>query len=219
MQERIFPRGFYVYTDNIWDDNAWSDPIYFDDPGFDQDVGDQPTAFPFLPFFPQKPDPQDKQLFWDDDGKVYLSTTRRLSDRPAGSKLKDFAIHISEVDLATGRTLTPATVARRSPHGLAEGSHLLRRGPWYYLFTAEGGTEAGHQEWVFRSRRGVLGPWEGQGGPLWYNGPDGEVQRTGHADVFEDGAGRWWAVLLGVRPLRAGGEGGGWLEPQLGMCS
>lgn len=193
--ERIFPRGFYVYTDNIWDDNAWSDPIYFDDPGFDQD------------------------LFWDDDGKVYLSTTRRLSDRPAGSKLKDFAIHISEVDLATGRTLTPATVARRSPHGLAEGSHLLRRGPWYYLFTAEGGTEAGHQEWVFRSRRGVLGPWEGQGGPLWYNGPDGEVQRTGHADVFEDGAGRWWAVLLGVRPLRAGGEGGGWLEPQLGMCS
>lgn len=38
LQERIFPRGFYVYTDNIWDDNAWSDPIFFDNPGFDQDV-------------------------------------------------------------------------------------------------------------------------------------------------------------------------------------
>lgn len=37
-QERIFPRGFYVWTDNIWDDNAWSDPVYFDNPGFDQDV-------------------------------------------------------------------------------------------------------------------------------------------------------------------------------------
>jgi hypothetical protein len=37
-QERIFPRGFYVYTDNIWDSNAWSDPVYFDNPGFDQDV-------------------------------------------------------------------------------------------------------------------------------------------------------------------------------------
>ena len=37
-QERIFPRGFYVYTDNILDDNAWSDPIFFDNPGFDQDV-------------------------------------------------------------------------------------------------------------------------------------------------------------------------------------
>lgn len=69
---------------------------------------------------------------------------------------------------------------------------------------------------MFRSREGVYGPWEGQGRPLWYNGPDEEVQRTGHADVFEDAEGRWWAVLLGVRPIRDE-EGGRWLEPQLGM--
>lgn len=43
-QQRIFPRGFYVFTDNIWDDNAWSDPVYFDDPGFDQDVGAPPRS-------------------------------------------------------------------------------------------------------------------------------------------------------------------------------
>ncbi|KAH9892958.1 glycoside hydrolase family 43 protein [Xylariomycetidae sp. FL2044] len=189
--ERIFPRGFYVYTDNIWDDSAWSDPTYFDNPGFDQD------------------------LFWDDDdGKVYLSTTVRLSKRTPGSKLKDFAIHISEIDLPTGRTLTPPRVIRESPHGIAEGSHILRRGAYYYLFTAEGGTEAGHQEWVFRSLEGPYGPWEAQGKPLWYNGPDEEVQRTGHADVFEDGNGNWWAVLLGVRPVRTGDNR--YLEPQLG---
>jgi hypothetical protein len=40
-QERIFPRGFYVWTDNIWDDRAWSDPVYFDNPGFDQDVSNK----------------------------------------------------------------------------------------------------------------------------------------------------------------------------------
>lgn len=160
--------------------------------------------------------PSPPQLFWDDDGKVYLSTTTRLSQRPPGSAQKDFAIHVSEVDLPTGRTLTPPVVVRRSPHGIAEGSHIIKRGGWYYLFTAEGGTEAGHQEWVFRSREGPLGPWEEQGGgPLWYNGPGEEVQRTGHADVFEDGEGRWWAVLLGVRPARAG-DGQRWLEPQLG---
>ncbi|RYP79778.1 hypothetical protein DL769_002800 [Monosporascus sp. CRB-8-3] len=187
--ERIFPRGFYVYTDNIWDENAWSDPVYFDNPGFDQDV------------------------FWDNDGKVYLSTTARLSDRPADSKLKDFAIHVSEIDLATGRTLTPPRVIRASPHGVAEGSHILRRGRYYYLFTAEGGTEAGHQEWVFRSTEGPYGPWESQGKPLWYNGPDEEVQRTGHADIFEDGKGRWWSVFLGVRPVKVDGK---YLEPQLG---
>lgn len=105
---------------------------------------------------------------------------------------------------------------RSSPHGIAEGSHIIKRDSWYYLFTAEGGTEAGHQEWAFRSREGVLGPWESQHRPLWYNGPDEEVQRTGHADVFEDGRGRWWAVLLGVRP-KMDEQSKKWLEPQLGQ--
>ncbi|KAI0976859.1 glycoside hydrolase family 43 protein [Xylaria arbuscula] len=191
--ERIFPRGFYVYTDNIWDDDAWSDPVYFDNPGFDQD------------------------LFWDDDGKVYLSTTVRLANRKPGSKLKDFGIHVSEIELETGRTLTPPQLIRTSPYGVAEGSHILRHGLYYYLFTAEGGTEAGHQEWVFRSREGVYGPWEAQGKPLWYNGPDEEVQRTGHADVFADGEGNWWAVFLGVRPVKD--EDGKYLEPQMGRES
>ncbi|KAL2876456.1 hypothetical protein SGCOL_008262 [Colletotrichum sp. CLE4] len=187
--ERIFPRGFYVWTDNIWDENSWSDPVYFDNPGFDQD------------------------LFWDNDGKVYLSTTVRMGKRTPGLRLKDFAIHISEIDVSTGRTLTPPQVIRESPHGIAEGSHIIRKGKYYYLFTAEGGTEAGHQEWVFRSQAGPYGPWEGQGKALWYNGPEEEVQRTGHCDVFDDGSGRWWAVLLGVRPVKVGEE---YLEPQMG---
>ena len=190
--ERIFPRGFYVWTENIFDSSSWSDPVYFDNPGFDQD------------------------LFWDDskDGKAYLSTTVRIHNRDPSSKLKDFAIHISEIDIPTGRTLTPPTVIRQSEFGVAEGSHILFKAPYYYLFVAEGGTEAGHQEWVFRSKDGVYGPWESQGKPLWYNGPDEEVQRTGHADVIEDGHGRWWAVFLGVRPVKD--ANGKYLEPQLG---
>ncbi|KAF6798228.1 Non-reducing end alpha-L-arabinofuranosidase BoGH43B 2 [Colletotrichum sojae] len=190
IDERIFPRGFYVWTDNIWDENSWSDPVYFDNPGFDQD------------------------LFWDDDGKVYLSTTVRMGKRTPGLKLKDFAIHISEIDVKTGRTLTAPRVIRESPHGIAEGSHIIKKGGYYYLFTAEGGTEAGHQEWVLRSREGPYGPWESQGKALWYNGPDEEVQRTGHCDVFEDGQGRWWAVMLGVRPVKS--DEGKYTEPQMG---
>lgn len=42
--DRIWPRGFYVKTDNIWDSNSWSDPVYFDQVGFDQDVSSL-TAF------------------------------------------------------------------------------------------------------------------------------------------------------------------------------
>lgn len=189
--ERIFPRGFYVWTEDIFDDTKWSDPVYFDNPGFDQD------------------------LFWDPlDEKVYLSTTVRIKNRDPASQLKDFAIHVSEIDIESGRTLTAPKLIRQSQFGVAEGSHIIFKDPYYYLFVAEGGTEAGHQEWVFRSKEGVSGPWESRGKPLWYNGPDEEVQRTGHADVFEDGYGRWWAVFLGVRPIKDGG--GKYLEPQMG---
>ncbi|KAK9782156.1 putative Glycosyl hydrolase [Seiridium cardinale] len=193
--ERIFPRGFYVWTDNIWKPDSWSDPVYFDNPGFDQD------------------------LFWDDaTSKVYLSTTTRLKDRQPSSVQKDFAIHISEIDLPTGRTLTPPVVIRKSHHGIAEGSHIFRRGEYHYLLTAEGGTEAGHQEWIFRSREGVHGPWEDRGQALWYNGPTEEVQRTGHVDIFEGDEGAWWGVFLGVRPVRVGvgGDKDRFLEPPMG---
>ncbi len=164
--------------------------MYFDNPGFDQDV------------------------FWDDDGRTYLSTTVRISNRDPKSKLKDFAVHVSEVDLVSGRTLSPPVCVRQSPYGVAEGSHILKRGKYYYLFVAEGGTEVNHQEWVFRSEKGVYGPWESQGKPLWFNGKDEEVQRTGHADLVEDGQGRWWSVFLGVRPVKK--VEGGYAEPQLG---
>lgn len=36
--DRVWPRGFYVHTKDIWDSDSWSDPIYFDQVGFDQDV-------------------------------------------------------------------------------------------------------------------------------------------------------------------------------------
>ena len=35
---RVKPRGFFVFTDNIWDDKAWSDPVPIDLLGIDQDV-------------------------------------------------------------------------------------------------------------------------------------------------------------------------------------
>jgi beta-xylosidase len=137
-----------------------------------------------------------------------------VADRAPESKLKDFAIHVSEIALETGRTLTAPKVIRASPHGIAEGSHIIKRNKFYYLFTAEGGTEAGHQEWVLRSESGPFGPWNlGQKNPLWYNGTDQEVQSTGHADVFEDSEGNWWAVLLAVRPRQVGNS---WTDSQLG---
>lgn len=183
FDDRVWPRGFYVKTSNIWDDSTWSDPVSFDQVGFDFD------------------------LFWDDDGIVYLSSTYRKVDRDPNSPLKDFAIHVSTVDLDTGALTVPPRLIRESPSGIAEGSHLFKRNGYYYLFTAEGGTESGHCEYVHRSRESPFGPWEpAPHNPLWRNTTQNEVQNTGHCDLVEDTNGQWWAVCLGVRPRKEGDQ-------------
>lgn len=116
--------------------------------------------------------------------------------------------------METGSSTSEPKLIRESSSGVAEGSHIFKRGKYYYLFTAEGGTESGHCEWVSRSTTGPFGPWEvGPNNPLWRNGVEDDVQNTGHADLVEDAQGQWWAVLLGVRPVWKDGQ---WEESVFG---
>ncbi|KAH8658543.1 glycosyl hydrolase [Ilyonectria robusta] len=193
QNERLYPRGFYVRTENIWDSSSWLDPVYFDVIGFDQD------------------------LFWDADGSVYLSTTHVKADRPpdADKSRLDFAIHVCKVDLNTGDSISESVMIRESPTGISEGSHIFQRGRYYYLLTAEGGTGSRHSVWAFRNDQGPLGAWEAcPKNPLLRSGTENKVQNTGHADLVEDINGQWWAVLLGVRPYRR--DSGEWEESVFG---
>jgi hypothetical protein len=77
----------------------------------------------------------------------------------AGAKtLKDFAIHVCEVNLATNRSLTLPRLTGASPSEISEVSHLIKLGKYYYLLTIEGGTEEGHIEWGSRCEAGLLVP-------------------------------------------------------------
>ncbi|MFH8251173.1 family 43 glycosylhydrolase [Microbacterium sp. B2969] len=82
-----------------------------------------------------------------------------------------------------------------------EGPKFFRRGEWFYLVSAVGGTggpATGHMVIVARSRS-VLGPWE--------NSPHNPVARTwsadeawwsrGHATILEASDGSWWMVSHG----------------------
>jgi xylan 1,4-beta-xylosidase len=82
-----------------------------------------------------------------------------------------------------------------------EGPKLLRRGEWFYLISAVGGTAGpptSHMVTVARSRS-VNGPWE--------HCPHNPIVRTisasepwwsrGHASVVEGPAGDWWMVYHG----------------------
>jgi beta-xylosidase len=82
-----------------------------------------------------------------------------------------------------------------------EGPKIFRRGAYYYLVTAVGGTAGpptGHMVIVARSRL-LAGPWE--------NDPANPIVRTaserekwwsrGHATLFEGPGGRWWMIYHG----------------------
>ena len=83
-----------------------------------------------------------------------------------------------------------------------EAPHLFRRGRYYYLLMAEGGTEGGHMVTVARADS-PWGPWEGcpRNPILSHRSSPSPVQATGHADFVELPDGTWWAVLLGTRPV------------------
>ncbi|KAH8645440.1 glycosyl hydrolase [Xylariales sp. PMI_506] len=184
----VISRGFYVYTDDIRTPDSWSDPVYYDNPGIDQD------------------------LFFDDDGKVYLSAATLVKDPRTAKHGLGIATFTCEIDLASGRSLSKPVWNRISDVGIgiAEGPHIFKKDGLWYMSTAEGGTDEGHQQWIFRSATGPLGPWEegprGTVNPMLFNGDHPEVRNTGHMDMVEDKDGLWWAVFLGVRPQGEDGK-------------
>src|SRR5262249_28129096 len=86
-----------------------------------------------------------------------------------------------------------------------EGPHIFRRGDFYYLICAEGGTFEGHSQVVFRSKNvwGPYVPWEKN--PILtqrHLDPNRKnpITCTGHADFVETKNGEWWAIFLACRP-------------------
>ena len=181
-----------MQTRDIWDEKSWSDPIYVDQQGFDPD------------------------LFFDDDGKVYLTST--FSEFV---ETGNFANWISEIDIKSGNALSEArvlhttTVPKELGYPLTEGSHLYKIKGWYYMLTADSGTEYNHKSNIYRSRS-LKGPWDGNPhNPVLWNGHNMSlpVLSTDHADMFEGSDGKWWAVFLATRPQNPPNSEG---LPQLG---
>jgi beta-xylosidase len=137
----------------------------------------------------------DPDLFWDTDGTCYLTWT--------GFDQSGSAILHAPIDPQTGTLIGDARRTRQGT-GLAypEGPHVYRRGDWYYLKLAEGGTERGHAVTIARSRS-LDEPWESDpANPiLTHRSTSHPVQNTGHADLIETPDGRWAMVHLGVRPV------------------
>ncbi|HXY40377.1 MAG TPA: glycoside hydrolase family 43 protein [Vicinamibacteria bacterium] len=141
----------------------------------------------------------DPSLFFDDDGRVYLTGPG------GGSPGAPRGIYQAELDVASGKLkAAPRLAWARTGSRYPEGPHLYKIRGRYYLMIAEGGTEYGHMEVIARAAS-PWGPFEPcPRNPILSNRQtemDVPIQGTGHADLVLDALGQWWMVFLAFRPI------------------
>jgi len=158
-------------------DGEWSDPVYLNSSGFDP------------------------SLFHDDDGRKWY-TNMVWDHRPDRSSFQ--GIVMQEYDAAKRKLLGESKrIFPGTEIDFTEAPHLYKRGEYYYLMTAEGGTGYGHCVTMARSRC-IWGPYEADpDGPVVTsrNDPDWPLQRAGHADIVQTQTGEWYLFHLCGRPL------------------
>ncbi|KAF2465516.1 arabinofuranosidase [Lindgomyces ingoldianus] len=156
-------------TNDIWNNDAWSDAVHFNFTGYDTSP------------------------FWDDEGNSYIVGSHAYRVQPG--------IHLNKVDLKTGKYDGEWTNIWNGTGGLApEGPHIYKKDGYYYLMIAEGGTGLGHMETIARSKN-LYGPYDpNPANPILTNAnTTNYFQTVGHADIFQDHRGQWWAVALATR--------------------
>lgn len=173
--------NYIVTCDTI--DGDWSDPIYVHSHGFDP------------------------SLFHDDDGTKWV-TVVQWNHRSKGTGCNPTndrfdGILLQQWDPEKGLIGDPVNIFAGSNRGLTEAPHLFKRGGYYYLTTAEGGTGYGHAVTLARARS-ISGPYELH--PQSHvmcaeDAPDHPIQRTGHGQYVETPDGQIYHSFLMSRPL------------------
>ena len=171
--EDFEPSNFYITSTDLTESTSFSDPIFFDFHGIDP------------------------SLLFDDDGKVYVQGSWIYGyDKSPATSIKQF-----EIDITTGKAKTPTVDIWGGFSGMIpEGPHMYKKDGYYYLLAAEGGTHRGHMATIARSKS-PWGPFENCPLNPVLQAPTrtGYIQCVGHAELFQDGQGEWWAVMLARR--------------------
>ncbi len=163
--------NFIISSDSVT--GPWSDPVYLNSTGFDP------------------------ALFMDDDGRCYFLNMKLefYKSSPTGG------ISMQEIDLSTMQLKGKAKTIFKGTCFGTEGPRIYKHNKYYYLFTAEGGTDWDHQLTVARSAN-VEGPYvPDPNTPMisskgHYSCP---IQRAGHASLVETTNGLWYIAYLGSR--------------------
>ncbi|KAH7237767.1 glycosyl hydrolase [Fusarium redolens] len=164
--------NFIIKCHDIWSNN-WGDPVYFDYHGIDT------------------------SLFFHDDGRVFVQGAWHIrDDKQPTNTIKQVQIGINTGELLSETIEIWSGWAKYD----TEGPHIYKVGEYFYLLAAEGGTFEHHMLTIARSKD-IWGPYESwdQNPIMTADGKDEYIQNIGHGSLFQDGDGRWWAAVLGVR--------------------
>lgn len=145
----------------------------------------------------------DPSFFFDDNGKCYYVGTR-----PNAKGVKydgDWEVWLQEFDLKTNQLVGLNTKIWKGALRDAvwpEAPHIYKKGGYYYLMIAEGGTSYNHAITIARSKN-INGPYIGnKNNPILTHrhlGKDFPVQNVGHGDLIEIVDGQWFIVCLASR--------------------
>lgn len=157
-------------------DGEWSDAIHLNSSGFDP------------------------ALFHDDDGRSWM-LNMLWDHRPGRGRFA--GIQAQELDRAAMCLVgEPHLIFAGTDLGFTEGPHLYKRGGFYHLLVAEGGTGWNHAVVMARSRS-LLGPYEvhpDRAVLTAAGSSDAPLTRAGHGDLVELADGTPWLAYLCGRP-------------------
>lgn len=194
MNARYFDVDNYLITAKDIK-GPWSEPVYIHSSGFDASI------------------------LHDDDGKKYIVSleweTREGYEKPGAICMVEYSPEKKEIVGYPKRIWSGGT-----NRGCIEAPHLTKRGDYYYIMCAEGGTGYGHSVTMGRAKE-VWGPYKGDPtnpiltsipGDFYerhdpdhlktkYFNPESLLQKSGHGSYVETQLGEVYMVHLTARPF------------------
>lgn len=151
----------------------------------------------------------DPDIFFDEDGRVYISHNGPPPSEPLyeGHRaiwLWEYDPQAKQIMPDSGRLLVNGGTDLAKEPVWIEAPHIFKKDDWYYLSCAEGGTGYQHSQVIFRTRSldEPFVPYENNPiltqRDLDINRPN-PITTAGHADMVKTPAGEWWAVFLATR--------------------
>lgn len=167
------PRNFVITASSM--QGPWSTPTFLNNSGWDP------------------------SLFFEDDGRCYF-INMLLDYRPEKNRFA--GVVLQELNLKTLRLTGPVHfLSTGTEVGSTEGPNLYKRGSYYYLVLAEGGTEFNHQVSILRASS-LFGLYkESPYNPILTSNPEDFLQRAGHGSFTTTPEDRTYMIHLCSRSV------------------